>query len=167
VTPGLSVYRSNRLEVLVELLAWLTQQPGQRPADPIAPLRVAVGNVGMAGWLEHRLAERWGVLANVELMFPARAFAEVERSVLGDAAPAPDADPWAPGALTWTVLEVLAEVQGDAHPDFAPLRDYLGADPHAARAKGGAATARATSPTALRSRSTGPRDAAPASCPPR
>ncbi len=143
MTPGLSVYRSNRLEVLVELLAWLTQQPGQRPADPIAPLRVAVGNVGMAGWLEHRLAERWGVLANVELMFPARAFAEVERSVLGDAAPAPDADPWAPGALTWTVLEVLAEVQGDAHPDFAPLRDYLGADPHAARAKGGAATARA------------------------
>lgn len=144
MTPGLSVYRSNRLEVLVELLAWLTQQPGQRPADPIAPLRVAVGNVGMAGWLEHRLAERWGVLANVELMFPARAFAEVERRVLGEAAvPAADADPWAPDALAWTVLEVLGEVQRDPDPAFAPLRDYLGADPHAARARGGAATARA------------------------
>ncbi|CAN0580995.1 unnamed protein product, partial [Laminaria digitata] len=121
----LFVYRSNRLEVLVELLAWQMRQPGQQPADPMIPARIAVANVGMARWLEHRLAERWGVLAQVELVFPSLAFDQVVKEILGEACPEPEQDPWDRQAITWALVDEFATLVANPDPLYGPLREYL------------------------------------------
>ncbi len=120
---GLTVYRSNRLEVLVELLAWLA--PQHLPLDPMTPLRVVVANAGMARWLEHRLAERWGVCAQLELPFPARALDDLTRAVAGLEPTPEDADPWSPEVLAWAVIEALPGLLEGADPIYDPLRAYL------------------------------------------
>lgn len=139
---GLWIYRSNRLEVLVELLAWLAGQPERMPADPMQPVAIAVANVGMARWLEHRLAERWGVLAHVDLIFPAKAFDSGVREVLQEPPRDEHPDPWSPEVLRWTLLELLGEIEHDPDPVYAPLRDYLAADPQREHVAPGVATAR-------------------------
>ena len=127
----LDVYRSNKLEVLVEILAAQLGTPGALPADPFAPLRVVVGSKGMERWLRHQLAAKLPghICANAVSPFPP--------PVLGDAlagreghppgAEAPD-DPWRADALTWAVLEVLPGLLAapEGRPELQPLRDYLG-----------------------------------------
>lgn len=126
--PGLFVYRSNRLEVLVELLAWLMRQPGQQPDDPMIPSRIAVANVGMARWLEHRLAERWGVLAQVELVFPAKAFDQVVHEAMQDQAELFAQDPWSSEVLTWAIVDAFEGILSGTEPEYEPLRAYLQED---------------------------------------
>ncbi len=126
--PGLFVYRSNRLEVLVELLAWVMRQPGQQPEDPMVPARIAVANLGMRRWLEHRLAERWGVLAQVDTIFPALAFDQVVKELLGESCPEPEADPWSRETITWALVDEFAGIIANKDPRYGPLREYLEQD---------------------------------------
>ena len=149
IGAGLTIYRSNRLEALLELLAWnIAGGPAERPADPMRPLRIVVGSGGMARWLEHRLAERWGIFAHVELPFPARALGAIVDALPSEASAAapptsgggPDA--WSPAALTWAILETLNDPRVTGDERFAPLGAYLEQDPHTGRAGPGGVTAR-------------------------
>lgn len=110
---GLHIVRSNRLEVLVAVLAERLRAPGP---DPVAPREVVVGSRGMERYLRQALAERLGICANVRFPFPTAAL-----DALVPEAPAPD--PWSPDALTWALLEVLTHVA--ARPEAEPLRRYL------------------------------------------
>jgi len=118
---GLRVYRSNRLEVLAVVLA---EQLRVTSGDPLRPVEVVVGSRGMERHLRHALAEQLGVCAHVRFPFPNTALDALVPGARGEP------DPWAPGALTWALLEVLPGVvvaQGSG-----PLRRYLGAVPGAA-----------------------------------
>ena len=119
---ALAIYRSNRLDVLVTVLAELLRQPGQQPGDPFTPVRVVVGTRGMERWLRHQLAVKLGICAHFEFPFPR----QLVDTLLGSAegAEAPPDDPWRAGALTWRVLESLEALpRGDV---WGPLRAYVG-----------------------------------------
>jgi len=127
----LDIFRSNKLEVLVEILAAQLGVPGALPADPFAPLRVVVGSKGMERWLRHQLAAKLPghICANAQFPFPQAVLAEALSGLEGPAAggPAPR-DPWHADALTWAVLEVLPDLLGmpGGRAELQPLRDYLG-----------------------------------------
>jgi exodeoxyribonuclease V gamma subunit len=124
---ALSIYRSNRLDVLVAVLAELLRQPDLNPTDPFLPLRVVVGNRGMESWLRHRLAMHLGICAHIAFPFPRQLIDELisvaEGRNAGDA-PAPEA--WRPGALTWRMLQALQDLPEPLQDDiWAPVRAYL------------------------------------------
>ncbi len=89
------------LTVEPDLVA-LVERLGDRMAvplpDPFAREVVTVPGDGVRTWLSARLAERLGVVANVEFMFPARLVQRATGAV---------ADEWAIGPLTWAVHEVM------------------------------------------------------------
>ncbi len=113
---GMHVYRSNRLEALVALVAERLRDSG---ADPFLAIEVVVGSRGMERHLRHALAEHLGICAHVEFPFPNAALDALVSASDGVAV----ADPWAPGALTWALLEVLPAVSNTA--EGGPLRRYL------------------------------------------
>ena len=118
---GLSLYRSNRIEALAEVLAALLHKPR---VDPIVPIEVVVGRRGMERWLRHKLAERLGVCANVAFPFPETKIDNLLARVLG--APELDEvtpDPWSPQVLTWALLEVLPDLAET--PGFETVRGYV------------------------------------------
>jgi len=97
------------LEPLANRLATVLETPLD---DPFTPELVAVPGGGVQAWLTGRLAARLGatgpgatdgVVANVEMVFPAALVARVvgERTGIGR---------WSTGPLTWAVHEVLQQV---------------------------------------------------------
>lgn len=138
----LTLFRSHRIEALVEVLARRLDDPAELPDDPFRPARVIVGSTGMERWLRHQLSVRLAarIVSNVVFPFPAQVLAEVladlEKKTDGvdaaDAAAAPSPgtlpDPWRPEALSWRILELLPGfLEDDGDPVTAPLRDYLAA----------------------------------------
>ncbi len=132
----LQVYRSNRMESLVEALAAALDQAPL--GDPMSPELVVVPSRGMERWLTQRLAQRLGagraadaaaepsggVCANVRYPFPAAVVRLVLASCLGVDPEAPD--PWAPNRLVWSLLELLPRHLARAEREDSPLKDYLG-----------------------------------------
>jgi exodeoxyribonuclease V gamma subunit len=112
---GLHVYRSNRTEALVAVLA---ERLRGAIDDPFRPIEVVVGSRGMERHLRHALAEKLHICANMEFPFPAAA--------IDDLLPGLDEvlDPWSTNAMTWALLEVLPACA--AAPGAEPLRRYLG-----------------------------------------
>ena len=97
------------LEPLADHLAAVLEHPLE---DPFTPELVAVPGGGVQAWLTARLARRLGatctdtgdgVVANVELVFPATVVARA----LGEAS---GVGRWSTGPLTWAVHEVLQEL---------------------------------------------------------
>jgi exodeoxyribonuclease V gamma subunit len=88
------------LGALADELATVLAHPA---TDPFAPEVVAVPGDGVRSWLTARLAERLGVVANVEFVFPARL---VARALGTDRR---DTGAWGVGPLTWAIHGVVAE----------------------------------------------------------
>ncbi|MCP4869149.1 MAG: exodeoxyribonuclease V subunit gamma [Proteobacteria bacterium] len=120
---SLRVYRSNRIEALVEVLASLLRVAP--PDDPFAPVEIVVGSRGMERWLRHRLAESLSICANVEFPFPASTLDGLIGQVLGE--PADTADQWSADRITWALLEVLPAAS--KREGFKTVRGYLSAVP--------------------------------------
>jgi exodeoxyribonuclease V gamma subunit len=114
----LKVFNSNRTEALVTALGDLLATP---LASPLQPELVVVPTPAMAQWLRLRLADRFGVCANVEFLYPASFIWEIFRRVLGDGLPS--AAPFSPEANTWRIYQALGTLP--ATPAQAPLRAYL------------------------------------------
>lgn len=114
---GIHLFRSNRVEVLVELLAAQLKLPG---GDPLDELEIVVGSRGMERHLRHVLAERLGICANVEFPFPTAAVDAAMAT--GEGAD----DPWAPASLTWVLADVLPAIA--VAPGCEPLAGYLQAE---------------------------------------
>jgi exodeoxyribonuclease V gamma subunit len=136
----LHVFRSNKIEALVALLAQGVSEPTCMPADPFTPLRVVVGSKGMERWLRHQLAVTGPgrICANVEFPFPAQVLHQALVTLearLG--LPSQDTEGWAPDLLAWAILDLLPDLLSDPDdPVVAPLRAYLaGSGPVASAAE--------------------------------
>ncbi len=64
----LKLYQSDKLEILLEHLA--DSMESDRCSDPLAPETVIVQNNGMAQWVAQNLAEKIGIVANVNFILP-------------------------------------------------------------------------------------------------
>jgi len=115
----IAVHRSNRTECLVEALASFLAGP---TGDPFAADAVVVHSKGLERYLQHELAQRLGVCANVAFPFPQQLLGQVQRAALGDVLG------WTRDALVWALLDALADRATLEHPAMAPLRAWLAVD---------------------------------------
>lgn len=115
----LNVYRSNRMERLVDALTEVLREP---LSDPAEPEWIAVQSQGMRAWLGQQLADRFDVFANVRLPFPRELVDRVCSWVLGEQAP--ETEPFDQTCLAWSILAELPSLL--ERPGFEPVRAYLG-----------------------------------------
>ena len=91
--------------------------------NPLAPARVLVPQVGLKRWLQVYLAERLGVIANVEFTAPAQFAWELLRAARPEL---PERSPFDVEVLRWHLYALLGDaLEGAA---LAPLREYLSDD---------------------------------------
>ncbi|MGD8268113.1 MAG: exodeoxyribonuclease V subunit gamma, partial [Desulfobacterales bacterium] len=115
--PGLTLYTSNRLEVLALELADRLRRPG----DPLQTDIIIVQSRGMERWLSLAIARRNGIAANCQFPFP-QAFIDKLFADLFDYNPAED--PFETGVLTFMIMRDLPALVAD-NPAFDDLRTYL------------------------------------------
>ncbi len=146
----LTVFRSNRAELLAQILA---AQLSLSPPDPLETVQVVVNTWPTSRWLGEQLASHLGgIAANLRYPFPGARLRELVEVVLqqspgaegdliadraanaagssasepglGGCSPAPPViDPWRANVLVWPLLEELPAVA--AGPSGAPLRPWL------------------------------------------
>jgi exodeoxyribonuclease V gamma subunit len=93
-----------------------------RGGNPLLPARVLVPQAGLQRWLQVHLAEKLGVIANVEFTPPAQFAWELLRAAQPEL---PEKSPFDVDVLRWHLHALLGErLDGAA---LAPLRDYLDA----------------------------------------
>lgn len=108
----LTLYPSNALELLAELLAdlLLNQQREAATTDPLAlltPMQVLVESQGMEHWLRLQLAERDGIAMNLEFPMPSRFIWGLVRQLLGD--DLPTQSPYSRELLCWRLDALLSD----------------------------------------------------------
>lgn len=101
----LYLHHSNRLEFLAESFANSLMQAQQ---DPFDPSLVVVQNAGMGRWLSMQVAQRTGIAANLEYLFPAELTWELLRRVLTIA----EHNPCAIEVLRWRLLQEFLQHAG-------------------------------------------------------
>ena len=140
----LTLYRSNRAEVLATLLA---TQLRLHPPDPFTPVEVVVNTWPTSRWLGEQLAMGLGgVAANLRFPFPGTHLRGIVDQILAEADaaepavnadtpgpaqredgeannPADAIDPWRAERLVWSVLPLLPAVA--AEDEGEPLRHWL------------------------------------------
>lgn len=121
------LYRSNRTEVLVEILARVVRE---QPGDPTEPECIVVQGRGMERWLGMELAKRLGVWANPDFPFPRRIVERALRAVLGEGSDGL-ARIFEPETLLWSIAEILPALLEKGA--FEPIRSYLAGDSHGRR----------------------------------
>ena len=124
----LTLYRSNRAEVLVQLLAAQLRHPAPGPLEPV---QVVVNTWPTSRWLGEALAlHLGGIAANLRYPFPGSHLRKVVQLLLaepmGSEAEA-NADPWRAIHLVWSVLEELPRLA--AAPEGEQLRHWLSSRP--------------------------------------
>lgn len=97
----LHLYQSHRIETLADLLVAVLGVP---PADPLAPETVIVQAKGMGRWLTLRLAQHFGVCANVQFPLPASFMWQLVETVLG---PQERLGDFSRDALAWRLEDLL------------------------------------------------------------
>ncbi|MEB3322738.1 MAG: exodeoxyribonuclease V subunit gamma, partial [Synechococcaceae cyanobacterium] len=117
----LTVFRSNRAELLARLLA---AQLRLSPPDPLTRVEVVVNTWPTSRWLGEQLAiHLGGIAAHLRFPFPATHLRRLVDGLLGEEE-APAVDPWRADRLVWPVLELLPAVAAGAEGE--PLRRWLG-----------------------------------------
>ena len=115
----LILHTSNRLEELSQQFSESIKKPLH---DVFAPEIVVLQNSGMARYLSLQLADKNGISANMNFLFPAEFMWQMLRSVLPDIA---RQDPSSPAVLRWRLFELLLnEIQADKK-EFTELEHYL------------------------------------------
>ena len=114
----LTLYRSNRAEVLAALLARQLQEdcPG-----PFETVEVLVNTWPTSRWLGEQLAHANGISSLVRFPFPGGRLRQLLRRLLD--LPEQADDPWRATTLVWSVLELLPELL--EQPAAQPLRAWL------------------------------------------
>lgn len=116
----LRIYYSNRLERLALAQASLLERP---LSDPLLPERIVTQSPATANGLAQRLAERLGVVANVDFALPASFVWEVYAQQLPQGPPRALLDRQ---SLVWAVFDRLHALPVD--PAFAEPANYLRGD---------------------------------------
>ncbi|MGH8216843.1 MAG: exodeoxyribonuclease V subunit gamma [Rhodanobacteraceae bacterium] len=105
----------------------LADELGERLRDPhgnpLLPSLVLVPQAGLRRWLQVHLAERLGVIANIEFRAPAEFAWDLLRAAQPDL---PRRSPFDPDVLRWHLHALLGESLDGA--GMAPVREYLQAD---------------------------------------
>ncbi|WP_052668973.1 exodeoxyribonuclease V subunit gamma [Nitriliruptor alkaliphilus] len=124
----LHVHHADRADALVGALADVLAVP---PPHPFAPEIVAVHSRGIERWVAQQLSHRLGatpgrgdgIAAGIEFPFPGRLVSDaITRATGGD----PEADPWRPDRLSWTLLEVVSKAVAAGEVDqLGPLGGHL------------------------------------------
>ncbi|WP_353292667.1 exodeoxyribonuclease V subunit gamma [Synechococcus sp. M16CYN] len=101
----LKLYRSNRAELLAQLLAQqlIKQKPG-----PLEVLEVMVNTRPTGSWLGEQVAVANGITSLVRFPYPNSYLRQLVREVLG--LPSKENDPWRAKHLIWPVLKTLPEL---------------------------------------------------------
>ncbi|MFN9644308.1 MAG: exodeoxyribonuclease V subunit gamma [Cyanobacteriota bacterium] len=126
----LTIHRSNRAEVLAQLLAAQLRHP---PPAPLEPVQVMVNTWPTSRWLGETLAlHLGGIAAHLRFPFPGTHLRHVVRLALGEEPGAlEEADPWRAESLVWPLLEELPAIASE--PRGEPLRLWLQGRPDPGR----------------------------------
>ncbi len=116
----LSVFTSNRLEILAETLADVLRTPLGSPLDQEV---IVVQSLGMERWLCMELAHYHGICANYRFPFPNTFVQQLIYEFLPELT---EVSPFDPGIMTWRIMEHLPSCL--PQPAFKPLRVYLSED---------------------------------------
>ncbi|MRR34609.1 exonuclease V subunit gamma, partial [bacterium] len=114
---SLTVYTSNRMELLADSLAETVRAP---LASPLATEVIVVQSAGMQRWLSMELAARFGVWANCDYPYPNAMLRRLFRAVIPEL---PEACPFEPETLSWRIMGLLPELM--QQPGFEAIRRYL------------------------------------------
>ena len=117
----LNLYKSNRIEKLVDTLTAVVAMPLASPHDPEW---IAVPTQGLGTWLGMELSKRLGIWANARFPFPRTLVEEVMAGVLGKTMP--DTASFRPDNLVWRIMGLLPGFMDQS--EFAPLKQYLNDD---------------------------------------
>ncbi|MGD9300262.1 MAG: exodeoxyribonuclease V subunit gamma [Desulfobacterales bacterium] len=117
---GLSVYTSNRLEILAEKLARTIQTP---LPTPLTPEVIVVQSRGMERWISIALAELNGVSANCSFPFPNAFLEDLFKELMPDL---PDFSLFDREIMTFRLMKIIPRCKGEN--GFEDLKDYLAED---------------------------------------
>ncbi len=117
----LTIYHSNRLDVLKDLLIELIRRDPLE--NPLKDEQILVQSPGMAQWLRLQIAEGMGIAAGIEFPLPASFLWEMHSRVLPDI---PRRSAFNKEAMTWKIMTLLPEMT--CQDSFEPLRHYLSND---------------------------------------
>jgi exodeoxyribonuclease V gamma subunit len=123
---GFFVYRSNRLDVLAEILG---QRLSVEPLpDPFAEESIVIGSRGMETWLRRCLAEKHDICAHINFPFPSTLINHLAQlATQEDISEKMSPNPWESHTLEWVVLRCIEKLIDQ--PNFAAIRAYLQDDP--------------------------------------
>jgi exodeoxyribonuclease V gamma subunit len=122
VSKGPNVVVSNRTESLVDALCERLTQTNEQ-TSPLDREVVVVQGRGMAVWLNLELARRFGVSANIDVLYPRNLVTWAFEQLLPGAAGESD---YSRSRLFWTILAKLPELLPEA--EFRQLASYLEGD---------------------------------------
>jgi exodeoxyribonuclease V gamma subunit len=115
--PVITLYTSNRLEILAEKLADLLRHP---LSSPLEPEIILVQSKGMERWVSMELARHNGICANCRFPFPNHFLNSLFQEALPDLQ---ENSPFTPEILTWKVMKILPSLLEEK--GFGDLRRYL------------------------------------------
>jgi len=116
--PGLNLFVSNRLEILVQKLAEELQTP---LSAPLKKEVVLVQSKGMERWISMELARYHGICANYRFPFPNTMIDEIFRVFSPDLV---EDSPFQPKVMAWKIMKHLLD--GLEQPRFESLHAYVG-----------------------------------------
>ena len=115
----LTLHTSNRLEQLSQQFADSLNPPLQ---NVLTPEIVVVQNSGMARYLSLQLADKQGISANMNFLFPAEFMWLLLKDVLPNLS---NDDPSAPAVTRWRLLELLLNEISADEKSFPELTHYI------------------------------------------
>ena len=120
---GVTVITGHRLEALFDALC---ERLRAAPPRPMETETILVPALGVARWLELRLADRLGIAAGFEMPFLGAWLHRLTAPSGGL-----DADPFGKDVLAWRIWRLLTERAGEAAPErrFGAASDYVQDDP--------------------------------------
>lgn len=125
MAPGLHIFTSNRMEILVQALAREVSRPrGSAPAAVLRPETIVIQSRGMERWLAIELARQLGICAHCAFPFPNAFLQEVFSRVMPDQ---PEESVFEREAMAFGIMHRLPEFS--SRPGCEHLRRYLADDP--------------------------------------
>ena len=120
---GVAVITGHRLEALFDALC---ERLRATPPRPMETETILVPALGVARWLELRLADRLGIAAGFEMPFLGAWLHRLTAPTGGL-----DVDPFGKDVLAWRIWRLLSERAGEAVPEerFGAASDYVQDDP--------------------------------------
>lgn len=120
ITTDFRLYHSNALEVLAELLADELRKP-VAGRDVLEHDVILIPQVAMRRWLQAALAEKFGVVANLQFLTPGELVRQALDANLGLSQDDLDQD-----ALRWRLYAALGDATLLARPAMARMAAYVG-----------------------------------------